>query len=124
MKLLAALLLTITLSGCSPFGIVGSMLTDDAPSLDVDTQIGKTNEKVTGVKAEEFSLVKKETTADTVVEDAKIGTISATGDVSIDEQVPAWIWLLAILGWLLPSPSEIWKGLGNLAYSIKRFIKE
>jgi len=82
MKLLTALLLTITLSGCSPFGIVGSMLTDDAPSLDVDTQIGKTNEKVTGVKAEEFSLVKKETTADTVVEDAKIGTISATGEMN------------------------------------------
>ena len=113
MKLLTALLLTITLSGCSPFGIVGSMLTDDTPSLDVDTQIGKTNEKVTGVKAEEVSIGKE------VIE---VGNV--VGDVSIDEQVPAWIWLLAILGWLLPSPSEIWKGLGNLAYSIKRFIKE
>ena len=124
MKLLTALLLTITLSGCSPFGIVGSMLTDDAPSLDVDTQIGKTNEKVTGVKAEEVSIGKEEIMAEEVntSEDSVVGNVK--GDVSIDERVPFWIWFVAILGWLLPSPSEIYKGLGNLAYSIKRFIKE
>ena len=117
--LLVLPLLTLLLTSCvslpNPFS-------DD--KLDIDTQIGKTNEKVTGVKADELVIGNKKTnTAEYVVEDSKYGTIKAT-EVNVDEQVPAWIWLLAILGWLLPSPQEIWKGLGRLAYSIKKFIKE
>ena len=117
--LLVLPLLTLLLTSCvslpNPFS-------DD--KLDIDTQIGKTNEKVTGVKADELVIGNKKTnTAEYVVEDSKYGTIKAT-EVNVDEQVPAWIWLLAILGWLLPSPSEIWKGLGTLMINIKKFIKE
>ena len=117
--LLVLPLLTLLLTSCvslpNPFS-------DD--KLDIDTQIGKTNEKVTGVKADELVIGNKKTnTAEYVVEDSKYGTIKAT-TVKVDEQVPAWIWLLMVLGWLLPSPSEIWKGLGNLFINIKKFIKE
>ena len=112
---LLALLLTSCVSLPNPFS-------DD--KLDIDTQIGKTNEKVTGVKADELVIGNKKTnTAEYVVEDSKYGTIKAT-EVNVDEQVPAWIWLLAILGWLLPSPQEIWKGLGKLMINLKKFIKE
>jgi hypothetical protein len=24
---------------------------------------------------------------------------------------PVWVWLLLVLGWLLPSPGEIWRGI-------------
>ena len=117
--LLVLPLLTLLLTSCvslpNPFS-------DD--KLDIDTQIGKTNEKVTGVKADELVIGNKKTnTAEYVVEDSKYGTIKAT-EVNVDEQVPAWIWLLAILGWLLPSPQEIWKGLGKLMINLKKFIKE
>ena len=120
-KLLTALMLTITLSACSPFGMITGMFSS---TPDVDVQVGKTNEKVTGVKAEEVSIGKEEIMAEEVntSEDSVVGNVK--GDVSIDERVPFWIWFVAILGWLLPSPSEIYKGLGNLAHSIKRFIKE
>jgi hypothetical protein len=108
----------ISLSGCvslNPFASDGG--------IEVDAQIGKTNEKVTGVKADEFSLVNKTNNAETVVEDSKIGTITATA-VNITEQVPFWIWFIAILGWLLPSPTDIYIGLGKLLINIKRYIKE
>jgi hypothetical protein len=107
----------LSLSGCvslNPFASDG---------IEVDAQIGKTNEKVTGVKADEFSLVNKTNNAETVVEDSKIGTITATA-VNITEQVPFWIWFIAILGWLLPSPTDIYIGLGKLLINIKRYIKE
>ena len=117
-KSVSIVLLMISLSGCislNPFS--------DDGGIKVDAQIGKTNEKVTGVKADEFSLVNKTNNAETVVEDSKIGTITATA-VNITEQVPFWIWFIAILGWLLPSPTDIYIGLGKLLINIKRYIKE
>lgn len=120
-KIITSVLLVLSLSGCvslpNPFSSDGA--------LSVDVQAGKTNEKTTGVKAEEFSVSKVEETitADIIIEDTKVGTIEAK-EVSIDERVPFWIWLLMIIGWLLPSPQEIWKGLGELMINIKRYIKE
>ena len=112
---LLALLLTSCVSLPNPFS-------DD--KLEVDTQIGKVNEKVTGVKSDELVIGNSETTtAEYVVEDSKYGTIRAT-TVEVDEQVPVWVWLLMILGWLLPSPTEIYKGLGNLMVGIKKYIRD
>ena len=123
MKLLAVLLLTLTLSACSPFGMITGMFSS---TPDVDVQLGKTNEKVTGINTDEFAISKIEdnTKAEEVnkAEDAVVGNVK--GDVSIDERVPFWIWFVAILGWLLPSPIEIYKGLGKLFINIKRYIKE
>ena len=117
--LLVLPLLTLLLSGCMSF----NPFADDG-GIKVEAQVGKTNEKVQGVKAEEFTVSKVEetTTADTVIEDTKVGTIEAD-EVSIDERVPFWIWLLMIIGWLLPSPQEIWKGLGTLFIHIKKYIR-
>ena len=117
MKQLTLLFVALSLSSCmlNPFSSDG---------ISVDAQVGKTNEKVTGVKAKEFSLVKKETTAEFVVEDAKFGNITSKGNITIDEQVPIWIWLLALLGWVLPSPIEIWRGLGKMMINLKHFIKD
>ena len=123
MKLLASLLLVLTLSACSPFGMITGMFSS---TPDVDVQVGKTNEKVTGINTDEFAISKIEdnTKAEEVnrAEDAIVGNVK--GDVSIDERVPFWIWFVAILGWLLPSPIEIYKGLGKLFINIKRYIKE
>lgn len=38
------------------------------------------------------------------------------------QEIPVWVWLIMILGWVLPSPIEIYKGFGNLLINIKRFI--
>ena len=118
--LLTLPLLALLLTSCVSLPL--NPFSDD--KLEVDTQIGKVNEKVTGVKSDELVIGNSETTtAEYVVEDSKYGTIRAT-TVEVDEQVPVWVWLLMILGWLLPSPTEIYKGLGKLLINIKRFIKE
>jgi len=123
MKLLVASLLVLTLSACSPFGMITGMFKS---TPDIDVQVGKSNEKVTGINTDEFAISKIEdnTKAEEVnkAEDAVVGNVK--GDVSIDERVPFWIWFVAILGWLLPSPIEIYKGLGKLFINIKRYIKE
>ena len=122
-KLLLSSLLIIMLSACSPLGMVTGLFKSDVPS--VDLQVGKTNEKITGIKASEIVVGNKENkTAENIIEDSKIGTITATGNVIVDEKVPMWVWALMILGWLLPSPSEIYTGLGKLFINIKRYIKE
>ena len=120
MKRLTVLFISLLLSGCISLSSLNPFSSPEG--IKVDAQIGKTNEKVTGVKAEEFSLVNKTNNAGTVVEDSRYGSIS--GNISIDEQVPVWIWLLALLGWLLPSPSEIWKGLGKFMWDIRVFFKK
>ena len=105
-------ILTVLLSGC--VGLPFNPFSDDG-GISVEAQVGKNNEKVMGIK--------KETTAEFVVEDSKFGSIEAK-TVTVDEQVPFWVWMLMILGWLLPSPTEIYNGLGRLLINIKRFIKE
>ena len=120
-KLVTTLLLILSLTACSPMGILGGLVSD-TPSI--EAQVGKTNEKVNGIKADEVALNKKTNTAEHIVEDSKIGTITATGNVTIDEGTPVWVWLLLILGWILPSPIEIYRGIGNLFINIKKFIKE
>ena len=118
--LLTLPLLALLLTSCVSLPL--NPFSDD--KLEVDTQIGKVNEKVTGVKSDELVIGNSETTtAEYVVEDSKYGTIRAT-TVEVDEQVPVWVWLLMILGWLLPSPTEIYKGLGNLMVGIKKYIRD
>lgn len=120
-KLMFTAILIAMLTACSPL----SMFTGNALP-DVEVQAGQSNEKINGVKAEEVTLSKvtDTKTAEHIVEDSKIGTITATGNVTIDESVPVWVWLLLVLGWILPSPIEIYRGLGNLFVNIKKFIKE
>ena len=111
------ILLALGTSGC--VGLPFNPFSDDG-GIEVEAQIGKTNERTTGVKSDEL-VVGSKTTAEYVVEDTKFGTIKAT-TVTVDEQVPVWVWLLMILGWLLPSPREIYRGLGKLAWGIRAFL--
>ena len=115
-----AILMIVFTTACSPIGILGGLVSD-TPSI--EAQVGKTNEKTVGIKAEEIALNKETRTAEHIVEDSKIGTITG-GTITIDEGVPVWVWLLLILGWILPSPAEIYRGLGNLFINIKKFIKD
>ena len=113
-RVITTVSLIIFLSGCVSIPSVLNPFSDDKVSVDV--QAGKSNEKTTGVK------INTNTEADTIVEDAKIGTIDAN-EITIDERVPFFVWLLMILGWLLPSPTDIWNGLGKFLINAKKYIK-
>ena len=92
--------IAILLSGCSPLSMLSSAL---SPTPAVDVQAGKTNEKVTGVSSKGDS-VEGETV--TVHKAEKFANVTAT-ELIHDERVPFWVWLMMILGFLLPSPASI-----------------
>lgn len=118
-KIIYVILLSLTLSGCSGLGVLEYLKPSNAPSIEAN--VGKE------VESTDKSLVVKEDTIKgekvTVHKAEKFATVTAT-ELIYEERIPFWIWILVILGWILPSPIEIYRGLGNLIVSIKRFIKE
>ena len=97
---IALVVLAILLSGCSPLSMLSSAL---SPAPAVDVQAGKTNEKVTGVSSKGDS-VEGETV--TVHKAEKFANVTAT-ELIHEERVPFWVWILVVLGFLLPSPASI-----------------
>ena len=120
LRMSLAILMIVFTTACSPMGILGGLVSD-TPSI--EAQVGKTNEKTVGIKAEEIALNKETRTAEHIVEDSKIGTITG-GTITIDESIPWYYWVLLVMGWMLPSPGEIYRGIGNLFINIKKFIKD
>lgn len=109
------LISAIFLSGCS---MLSSLIPGMGGGTNVaaNTQIGKENNQ-TGVMVGEVKENK--------VEAQEIGkltqadqTIESYGDTTI-QNIPPWVLLLLILGWLLPSPKEIWDGLWNIPKKIR-----
>ena len=106
----AVIIVALFLSGCSALSaLIPGM--GGGTNVAANTQIGKENNQ-TGVVVGEVKTNK--------VEAQEIGkltqadqTIEAHGETTI-QNIPPWVLLLLILGWLLPSPKEIWDGLWNI----------
>ena len=106
-RILLILALSMPLTGC--YGTIASMLLpSDDSGLEVNAQAGKQNnqEKTTGASFK-----------DDVISGENVSV------TKIEEGVPPWIWLLAILGWMLPSPMEIGRGIGKGFLALVRLIK-
>ena len=99
------LVLFLFLSSCGltsllPFG--GS----SGPTVNSNAQIGKENRQ-------SVLSVEQNTTAgrDVVSKEVETGTVENL-DI-INTNIPPWVMLLLILGWLLPTPTEIARGFMN-----------
>ena len=98
MKHIVAILLWMTLSSC----MVWDMIKPDSSGLSVDTTI------VAGDQANANTAnIGTETTSNTA------DAINQTYN-NVNEQYPWWVVLLLIMGWVMPSPSEMWKGILKL----------
>lgn len=101
MKLLASLTLILLLSGClgSPLSLLGG----GGPNVAANVQAGAENNQ-TGVQV-----------GDTIKAETVNSGVSPSGPVESfnisNQEIPVWVILLLILGWVLPSPQEIWRGL-------------
>ena len=114
--LLIALSISI-LAGCSALSaLVPGM--GGGTNVAANTQIGKENNQ-TGVQVGDVKENK--------VEAQQIGKLSQA-ETAIDaanvtiNSLPPWVLLLIILGWILPSPMDIYRGLinaikGSISYS-------
>ena len=100
--LLVALL---ALSGCGKGPL--SLLTGGGPNVAANVQVGKENtqQAVAVQQKTEAGRDVIQQTSPVVAENIKEVTI---------QQTPMWMLILLILGWLLPSPNEIARGIRGL----------
>tara|TARA_S200002703_G_scaffold32572_2_gene28388 strand:+ start:1918 stop:2301 length:384 start_codon:yes stop_codon:yes gene_type:complete len=105
------LLLCLLLSGCGitsllPFG--GS----SGPTVNSNAQIGKENrQSVLSVEQSEEVTAGRDVVQTEIVKEVETGSVENL-DI-INTNIPPWVMLLLILGWLLPTPTEIARGFMN-----------
>lgn len=107
--LLLALIGLTSLVGCGTSPL--SLLTGGGPNVAANTQIGKENSQAV-VTQTTRTEVKAGDNSDIKTVSSKVSADSL-GKVTINE-VPPWVILLLILGWLLPSPNEIARWITSL----------
>ena len=107
------LTLLLALSSCSALdlasGLVGS---NDGVQVDVDSQIGRENTRQAVVGSTQNEVEGDQTNSKVVVEGAK--------EVTLNESPSVWFIILLVLGWLLPSPNEMARGIRGLLPSSLR----
>lgn len=105
MKALKMLALVLLLSACS--GGALSLLTGGGPNVAANTQLGQNNEQVLGVrKSSDQSIVRPQARDIRQSSDTSSVRSENVDNVSVTN-IPPWVLLLLILGWLLPSPGEM-----------------
>jgi hypothetical protein len=100
--LLVALL---ALSGCG--GGPLSLLTGGGPNVAAQTQIGKENTQ------QAVAVQQKTEAGRDIIQKTNPVEAENIEEVTI-QQTPLWMLILLILGWLLPSPNEIARGIRGL----------
>lgn len=106
-NLLAAVLLIVTLTGCSGLSALTSLASGGGTNVAANTQVGKENRQA----------IASFETGDTAGRDIVSKEIEAgnVDNVNINnEDIPPWVILLMLLGWLAPSPGEIGRGIYKL----------
>ena len=115
-KLLTILLICgiIGLQGCSALKLLkgGSGVNANAQVGKENTQQAVVNQENTKIEGENVNVQQKET-------DTSISTKNVEKLVQNNTNVPIWYLLLLVVGWLLPSPQEIWAGFVK---SLERII--
>tara|TARA_R110000868_G_C10769510_1_gene754609 strand:- start:171 stop:485 length:315 start_codon:yes stop_codon:yes gene_type:complete len=92
MKKIIPLMFVLLLASCGGMNPL-SLLSGGGPNVAANVQAGKENNQ---------AVSQIDTTTTTAIE---------SGSVTImNQSMPIWAVLLLILGWVLPSPAEIWRG--------------
>ena len=108
------------LQGCTALGLAKAIMPGKSgTNVNANAQVGKENtQQVVGqqdntkIEGENVNVSQKEN--DTSINTSKVDSL-----VQNNTNVPMWYLLLLVLGWLLPSPQEIWNGFIG---SIERII--
>lgn len=112
LKTIGSLFLILLLSSCGltslPFFSGGG-----GPTVNSNAQIGKENRQaVITYEEEQSNNAGRDVITTEVLKEVETGTVE---DLTISNtNIPVWVMLLLILGWLLPTPTQIGLGLYNL----------
>ena len=96
------------LTGCGKGPL--SLLTGGGPNVAANVQAGKENSQA----------VVSQTTRNEAGRDVNTSQVQADEAQVTIQEVPPWVILLLVLGWLLPSPNEIGRWITNLFRRKKR----
>lgn len=118
LKLCSALMCILLLTGCQALGLI-SALSPASGGIEASAQVGEeANQQVIvgdqvkteiDVEAEtaNVSHVRQDQATESNIETLQSYVVNNVA------AAPMFIWILMILGWILPSPNEMWKGLLN-----------
>ena len=103
-------ILTLFLSGCG-LSTLMSLGGSGGPTVNSNAQVGAENRQ-------SVMSVEQNTTAgrDVVTKEVETGSVGSL-DI-INTNIPPWVMLLLILGWLLPTPTEIGRGIMNFILTL------
>jgi len=87
------------------------------PTVNSNAQIGKENrQSVLSVETSEEVSAGRDVVQTEIVKEVETGRVENL-DI-INTNIPPWVMLLLILGWLLPTPTEIARGFMNFVLTL------
>jgi len=110
------LLLVLFLSSCGlstllPLGGSGG------PTVNSNAQVGKENKQaVVTYEEETVTNAGRDVITTEVIKEVEAGPIEKL--LISNQNIPPWVMLLLILGWLLPTPTEIGRGIINFILAL------
>jgi len=110
------LLLVLFLSSCGlstllPLGGSGG------PTVNSNAQVGKENKQaVVTYEEETVTNAGRDVITTEVIKEVEAGPIEKL--LISNQNIPPWVMLLLILGWLLPTPTEIGRGIMNFILAL------
>ena len=110
------LVVCLLLSGCglSSLGLLGG---GGGPTVNSNDQIGKENKQAVVTYEEEES---NNAGRDIITETKEIEAGPVEKLLISNQNIPPWVMLLLILGWLLPTPTEIGRAMANFVLALFR----
>ena len=117
------LVLFLFLSGCGLSTLSGLMSGGGGSGTNVNSnaQIGKENRQ-TGVSFEEETTTNagRDVIQTEILKENPVNTGMVEDLLIKNQNIPPWVMLLLILGWLLPTPTEIALGIKNFFLALFR----
>ena len=114
------LVLALFLSGCSqiPSFLMGG---GGGPNVAANVQAGKTNSQTVGTTNNSDQEVVVETLTGDLKQSNDTNKVNTDSVENINiNEIPPWVLILLVLGWLAPSPQELGRGLLTLIATLRR----
>lgn len=102
----------MTLGSCSGLNPL-SLLSGGGPNVAANVQAGQKNEQTAGVRTSNEQTIVRPNARD-ITQTADKGVKAEVIDNVTVQNVPPWVLVLLVLGWLLPSPGEIGRKVRSL----------
>ena len=104
---------TLALSSCGPLSYLNPLSNSGGPTVNANFLAGKENTQQVVAQQNRQEAGRDIVTTEKEVEAENVETIKIS-----NTNIPIWVILLLVLGWLLPTPTSIAIWFGNLFTSI------